>query len=88
LTLPPERGRSPPAARRSVAVFWSIPETLHWPYCCGPGRSAVQWWRYHAPAPDGGRHAFLTSLAISDMAVVAMNNLNHLKEVRDAKPHD
>src|SRR5580765_5077654 len=41
LTLPPERGRSPPAARRSVEVFWSLPETLHRPYCCGPGRSYV-----------------------------------------------
>jgi len=27
--VPPERGRSPPAARRSVEVVWSIPEPFH-----------------------------------------------------------
>jgi len=37
LTLPPERGRSPPAARHSVEVVWSIPEPFHQPSCCGPG---------------------------------------------------
>ena len=40
---PPERGRSPPAARRSVEVVWIIPEPFHQLYCCGPGRSAVRW---------------------------------------------
>jgi len=45
LTIPPERGRSPPAARRSVEVVWSIPEPFHQLCCCGPGRSAVRRWR-------------------------------------------
>ena len=62
LTLPPERGWSPPAARYSVEVVWSIPEPFHQPSCCGPGlrraevasatqagRSAVRRWRFHAP---------------------------------------
>ena len=62
LILPPERGRSPPAASRSVEVVWSIPEPFHQLCCCGPGlrraevasatqagRSAVRRWRYHAP---------------------------------------
>src|SRR6185369_16518573 len=45
LTLPPKRGRSPPAARRSAEVVWSIPEFFHLLCCCGPGRSAVRsWW--------------------------------------------
>jgi len=35
LTLPPERGRSPPAARRSVEVVWSVPELFHQPCCSG-----------------------------------------------------
>src|SRR6185503_14282657 len=37
LSLPPERGRSPPAARRSVEVVWGIPEPFHQLCCCGPG---------------------------------------------------
>src|SRR6185503_4708814 len=54
-----ERGRSPPAARRSVEVVWSNPEPLHLLCCCGPGlrraevasatqagRSAVRQWRF------------------------------------------
>ena len=49
LTPPPERGRSPPAARRSVEVVWSIPEPFHQLCRCGPGRSAVRRWRFHAP---------------------------------------
>src|SRR6266516_2456131 len=46
---PPERGRSPPAARRSVEVAWRIPESLHRISRCGSGRSAVRRWRYQAP---------------------------------------
>src|SRR5437762_13007528 len=42
LTQPPERGRSPPAARRSVEGFWTIPESLRRISRCGPGRSAVR----------------------------------------------
>jgi len=42
VTRPPETGRSPPAARRSVGAVWSIPEPFHQPCCCGPGRSAVR----------------------------------------------
>src|SRR5437773_6338751 len=45
LTLPPERGRSPPAARLSVEGVWRIPESLHRLNRCGPGRSAVRRWR-------------------------------------------
>jgi len=41
-----ERGRSPPAARRSVEVAWSIPEPFHQLCCCGPGRSAARRWRF------------------------------------------
>ena len=48
LTLPLERGRSPPAARCSVEVGWSIPESFHQLCCCGPGRSAVRRWRFKA----------------------------------------
>ena len=61
MTLSPERGRSPPAARRSVEVVWSIPEPFHQLSCCGPGlrraevasatqagRSAVRLWRRRA----------------------------------------
>jgi len=67
LTLPPERGRSPPAARRSVELVWSIPEPFHPLCCCGPGlrraevasatqagRSAVRRWRVlDAPTRPG-----------------------------------
>ena len=42
LTLPSECGRSPPAARRSVEVVWSIPEPFQ--LCsCGLGRSFSSW---------------------------------------------
>ena len=47
LTLPSERGRSPPrsppAARRSVEVVWSIPEPLHQLCSCGLGQSFSSW---------------------------------------------
>src|SRR5438876_1666819 len=50
LTQPLERGRSPPAARRSVEGFWTIPESLRRISRCGPGRSAVRrWWYPDAP---------------------------------------
>jgi len=65
LTLPPERGRSPPAARRSVEVVWSIPEPFHQLCCCGPGRSAVRRWRFQdASGGDGApvSRGFLPSL--------------------------
>ena len=37
MTLAPERGRSPLAARLSVEVVCENPEPLHLPYFCGPG---------------------------------------------------
>src|SRR5438034_8317526 len=50
LTQPPERGRSPPAARRSVEGCWTIPGSLRRISRCGPGRSAVRrWWYPDAP---------------------------------------
>jgi len=55
LTLPPERGRSPPAARRSVEVVWNFPEPFHQLCCCGPGRSAVRRWRCQATQSLGRR---------------------------------
>src|SRR6185369_15994979 len=50
-----ERGRSPPAARRSAEVVWSIPEPFHLLCCCGPGRSAVRQWRFQ-DAPSNREH--------------------------------
>ena len=47
LTQPPERGRSPPAARRSVEVMCRIPESL------GPLRTGT----VRAPAVAASRYA-------------------------------
>src|SRR5205823_7661542 len=60
LTLPPERGRSPPAARLSVEVVWRIPESLHRLKGCGPGRSAVRRWWYQAIQSLGRRKKEVT----------------------------
>ena len=60
MTHPPERGRSPPAARRSVEVVSNIPEPLHQLCCCGPGRFAVRRWRFQdAPSEKFRRRSVL-----------------------------
>src|SRR5262245_47293842 len=53
LTRPAERGRSPPAARRSVEVVWSIPAPFYLLCCCGPGLRRAE----VASATQAGRSA-------------------------------